>query len=337
MIVLNPESGEYNMTDIFSAITEAQRAINSSIKELQAKKLCHYTSPDGLLGIFEKNTPALYFSQYDSLNDAKERKDIFECLYSYCDRLVKEGRMSPKLYNDITSIQQSDLFGITRETKEELILDDGEKITVSTAFANEECYTYICSFSSNNDSLPMWRMYSKADHYEGFCIEFSPEVFLDNSGYRNGYTVELAKVIYDESKKMELMEKVLSPIMNLYDSATEQDQKNLLFIVKEMIKDFEFIFKNKSFSYEEEIRAILHIPKTANGYEGKISERKYRQCNGMIVPYVIYNLKPSSVRNITIAPTIKEEIAASNLKDYLVSKGLNHVKIIKSDIPIRSV
>ena len=149
--------------------------------------------------------------------------------------------------------------------------------------------------------------------------------------------MELVKVIYDEHKKMELIDGVLSPIMSLYDTANTKDKESLLSIVKVMIRDFQFTFKNKSFSYEEEIRAVLHIPKTLTSGIEQISERKYRQSNGLIVPYVIYRMDAVSAKTVTIAPTIKEEIAINNLKDYLCSKELNHIDIITSDIPLRNI
>lgn len=325
------------MTEIQQAMIKSADAMRNAFYDIGRKKLCHYTSPSGLLGIFSEQKPSLYFSQYDSLNDTKERKDIFDSLKKYCNEQLKKKRMSKELYDDILSIPQSDLFGITRKTNEELLLDDGEIIKEITSFANEECYTYICSFSKNNDSLPMWRMYSKADHYEGFCVEFSETAFAKKIYNSEGFSLELVKVIYDENKKMELIESVLSPIMRLYDSATEKDKESLLSVIKMMIKTFQFVFKNESFSYEEETRAILHIPKSEKSFEGKISERRYRQSNGLIVPYVVFYVSKGSVYNITIAPTIKEEIAINNLKDYLCSKGLNHVRIIPSNIPIRNI
>lgn len=325
------------MSEIQFAMIEAGNAIKNGFVDVCTKKLFHYTSPDGLMGIFENGAPSLFFSQYDSLNDTKERKDIYEILQKYCDKQLKAGKMSQKLYDDIISIPQSDLFGITRKLDEELLLENGEVVKDVTTFADEECYTYICSFSKNNDSLPMWRMYSKAEHYEGFCIEFSASAFSLKQYYRKGFTIELVKVIYDERRKMELIEAVLSPIMCLYDSATKKDKESFLSIVKMMIGQFQFTFKNKSFSYEEEIRAILHIPKVSTAGVEQVSERKYRQSNGLIVPYVIYSMDAISAISVTIAPTIKEEIAVGNLKDYLCSKNLNHININTSDIPIRTI
>ena len=325
------------MSQIQNAMIAASNAIRKGLVDVSTKKIYHYTSPNGLMGIFDKKTPALFFSQYDSLNDTKERKDIFEILKKYCDKQLEDGRMSQSLYNDIISIPPSDLFGITRELNEKIKLESGETVDNITSFANEDCYTYICSFSKNNDSLPMWRMYSKADHYEGFCIEFSTYPFSHKNFYGKGFNIELVEVIYNESQKLSLIESVLSPIMKLYDSATKTDKDNLLSIIKIMINRFQFAFKNKSFSYEEEIRAILHIPKETTSCTERFSERKYRHNNGLIVPYIIYNLENTSALSITLAPTIKEEISVINLKDYLLSKELDHIDILLSDIPIRRV
>ena len=322
------------MSEIELAMIESSNAMRNNIIDVSSKKLCHYTSPSGLLGIFDSQTPSLFLTEYDSLNDTKERKDIFEILKKYCDKQLAEQKISEELYNDILSISQSDLFAITRIIDEELLLSNGEKVKGITSSSDEECHTYICSFSKNNDSLPMWRMYSKAEHYEGFCIEFSPSAFSENY---NNFSLELVKVIYNEKKKLDLIENVLSPIIKHYDSANKRDKEYLLSILKFMIKRFQFVFKNKSFSYEKEIRAILHIPKTEKSIEGKISERKYRQSNGLIVPYVKYNIDKIHVKSITLAPTIKEQTAINNLEDYLCSKNMNHVNIIASDIPIRSV
>lgn len=325
------------MSQIQEAMTKSWKAIREAGVDARIHMLCHYTSPSGLMGIFNDSKPNLFFSQYDSLNDTKERKDIIEALRYYCDKQLKNNIMSKKLYDDIMPISTSDLFSITRNKKEKIVLDNGNIVNDVTSMTYEECYTYICSFSKNNDSLPMWKMYSKADHYEGFCIEFASTNFTYNNCYKNGFNIELHTVIYDEQQKFDLIDKVISPIIKLYDSASRQDKEYLLSMITEMIRKFQFVFKNKSFSYEEEVRAILHIPKTSVSDTEYFSKRKYRQNNGLIVPYVEYYFDPSNALSITIAPTMKEEIAITNLKDYLCSKGLNHIDIISSDIPIRFI
>ena len=66
------------MSQIQNAMIEASKAIKKAFVDVRAKKLCHYTSPDGLMGIFNNSSPTLFFSQYDSLNDTKERKVVLE-------------------------------------------------------------------------------------------------------------------------------------------------------------------------------------------------------------------------------------------------------------------
>jgi len=151
------------------------------------------------------------------------------------------------------------------------------------------------------------------------------------------YNIVLAYIPTKKSEYDSFTNTLLPEGIETIPNSNKRDKEYLLSILKFMIKRFQFVFKNKSFSYEKEIRAILHIPKTEKSIEGKISERKYRQSNGLIVPYVKYNIDKIHVKSITLAPTIKEQTAINNLEDYLCSKNMNHVNIIASDIPIRSV
>ena len=114
------------MSKIIEAMMNADFAVQKGKKDIRRKKLCHYTSATGLLGIFEKEKPTLYFSQYDSLNDTKERKDVFEVLKKICDEWLMKQKMSPALHDIILAIEPSDLFGIVRNTNEEFVLDSGE-------------------------------------------------------------------------------------------------------------------------------------------------------------------------------------------------------------------
>ncbi|MGN0462676.1 MAG: hypothetical protein ACI4HZ_09560, partial [Ruminococcus sp.] len=153
--------------------------------------LYHYTSPVGMMGILNSENPKLYFSQYDSLNDLKERKDIMEFVAGYCDFKVKEKTMSVELAEEIKSIELTDNFLITEIQKEEITLQNGETINELTAIKNEDCYTYICSFSKEPDLLPMWRMYCKSEHYEGYCLGFRDNVFQHSSCFEKGYNIKL--------------------------------------------------------------------------------------------------------------------------------------------------
>lgn len=325
------------MTKLQDALSAASSAIINSCAQVKTSTIYHYTSTKGLLGIFENDSPTLYFSQYDSLNDPNERKDVFEVLHKYCAQQKENKKMSQELYERITSIKPSDLFGFVFETNEQKNSNTEEYSSANTVFSLKEGYTYICSFTRKRDFLPMWKMYTKTENNEGFCIGFRTYEFAHKKYSTEGFRLQLIEVVYDEKTKNDLIESVLSHIMEVYDSATQNDKESCIVIVKMMINEFQFMFKNKHFAYEEEIRAVLQVPKEQKRDITQITKRKHRDNNGLIVPYVEYSMKSSSVINITIAPTIKEEIAVSNLKDYLWSKNLSHIHIISSDIPIRTI
>ena len=187
------------MSEIELAMIESANAMRNNIIDVSSKKLCHYTSPSGLLGIFDSQTPSLFFTQYDSLNDTKERKVIFEILKKYCDKQLAEQKISEELYNDILSISQSDLFAITRIIDEELLLSNGEKVKGITSSSDEECHTYICSFSKNNDSLPMWRMY--AQNGNGLAIVFDKKNYCISYYFQVFYYYKLTEILWRKNNE----------------------------------------------------------------------------------------------------------------------------------------
>ena len=317
-----------DINDIYKLISKGFNRKNSKVP---ISTVYHYTSPEGLMGIFKENSPKLYFSQYDSLNDYKERFDIIEFMYGYCDHQVKAGIMPKALCDDIKNITLSDEFFITTN------MQTKTGFKSQTEISGKDCYTYICSFSLEEDLLPMWRMYSKSEHYEGFCIGILSDIFKRGSCYGKGYKIELRKVIYSDGEKDSLLKELLAPIYEHYMGLDEFMKAECLKIITRFIFENQFVFKNKAFEYEKELRAILHIPKEQEGAFENISERKYRQIKGMIVPYVEFELPINSIRSINLAPNVKEEISKNNLKDFLSSKGYKNVAISSSNIPIRSM
>lgn len=322
--------------DISDMYTKVTKAFNNDVSEVGTYTVYHYTSPEGLMGIFKDDLPKLYFSQYDSLNDTKERLDIIECLSGYCDQQVKQKKMSNELRNAIKGITLSDDFLIGRNQKEKIELENGDIIDDIVYISDEECYTYICSFSLEEDLLPMWRMYSKSEHYEGFCLGIYDNIFRNTSCHSKGYSIELRKTIYSDYEKTKLLNDLLLPICDCYDKSSENDKQTWISMIGRFIYNNQFIFKNKAFEYEKEARAILHIPKKQKEAFENISERKYRQKNGIIIPYVEFELPKESTYRINLAPTLKEDIAKDNLADFLISKGYNGIKIFPSNIPIRN-
>ena len=94
------------------------------------------------------------------------------------------------------------------------------------------------------------------------------------------------------------------------------------------------IFKKECFKHEEEIRAILRIPKEPLPDGDKFTV-KYRNSHGYIVPYVDYPIWKNAVQQIFIGPLLQADLAKKNLKEMLQKCGYDKVWIKSSNIPIR--
>lgn len=293
----------------------------------------HYTSPDGFMNIIQDEGKAkLWFTQYDSLNDMNERKAFEEFFKEYCGRKKKEKAFSSAFIAHINSLSGSDVCGITRWTDERLLLEDGTESPVVHA-RQAECDTYLCCFSSDSDSLAMWNYYSKTGHYEGYNICLETSALKSNSGFGKGYSMKLVKVVYEDDEKEKILDQLLVPLAELFNKEDETGRTNILRAIQSAIDNLQFSFKNQCFSHEKEIRAVLRVPRE-NKENEKIFERKYRQKNGFIIPYVEFQLKAGAVKGVTMAPLNREAVALKNTQDYLQSCGHN-AKVTASQIPIR--
>ena len=171
--------------------------------------LYHYTSPDGFMGIIQPEGKAkLWFTQYDSLNDASERVAFEDYYKEYCSRKKCKHIFSDAFFTAINSLKGSDFCGITNRTNEFSIWDDGKKVPITHA-RNAICNTYLCCFSTDEDSLAMWNYYSKSGKYEGYNIGFLTDTLQTIGSFEKGYYIELIKVIYSDLKKEQILDELI--------------------------------------------------------------------------------------------------------------------------------
>lgn len=310
---------------------------------IQIEKYCdaevytvyHYTSPEGLLGIFPENKdPKLWFTKYDSLNDTSERTNIIDYLSGYCDRRAREGKISLIFAEAIKSIQLSDYILITLPGKKPIELKNNGIVDDWTELKNVPCDAYLCCFSKKSDLLPMWNYYSKSQHYEGYSVGFLSSVFDRSLSFEKGYSIELKKVLYEDNEKDDLLDRIILPFSNLFTESVS-DRDDITQIIQAKINELQFVFKKECFRHEEEIRAILYIPQQPLLIDETEFSVKYRNSHGYIVPYVEYPVMKDAVVRITVAPLLQADLAIKNLSEMLQKRGCNNVKIKSSDVPIR--
>lgn len=307
--------------------------------DVEVTTVYHYTSPEGLLGIFpDKEDPKLWFTKYDSLNDTSERTNIIKYLQLYCDRRVSESKLSQIFANTIKSLELSDYQLITLPGKGPVELENNGVIEEYTDTRYVPCDTYLCCFSKYPDLLPMWNYYSKSQHYEGYSIGFLSSYFESSMSFEKGYFIELKKVLYESSEKDKLLDAIILPFDKLF-TENVSDREDITQIIQGKINELQFVFKNECFRHEEEIRAILHIPREQLGSVDKNASNnfvvKYRNSHGYIVPYIEYKVAKIAVNGITVAPLLQPDLAIKNLRELMQQRGCGNIWIEPSAVPIR--
>ncbi len=120
----------------------------------------HYTSPEGLLGIVKDKGLVLRFTRYDCVNDLSEGKDVMRCFEVACQASLEECSISPVFCDAIKDIEL-DRSAVMSFNIDKSRLFEGPGEDTAGAYEPVKCEAYICCFSKDGDSLPMWNYYSK--------------------------------------------------------------------------------------------------------------------------------------------------------------------------------
>jgi hypothetical protein len=268
----------------------------------------HYTSPEGLLGIVEKNE--LWMSDYLFMNDAEE---LTYGLAVAKDRFEKAAEELPHAAD------------VLRRWGSPSDLDD--------------IRACVGSFSLMSDSLSQWRAYGSIS----IGFEVGPLMFGYNNSARLNRVVydpaiqqrtidlmaHLTATAYEHDKTL------LEPdhLQKMYDRGGE----NLLEVTA--------FFKHPTFTDEREAR-IVHIEdrKVYNSLSVESPPHRFRVSGGIILPYVttqdLITLRDKPVEKIpiveiVIGPTRHAEVLERGIDRLLRLHGYEDVRITRSTAPLR--
>lgn len=294
----------------------------------------HYTSPDGLLGILRETGPTLWFSQYDSLNDTTEGVHILEVYQDVCEELLANGKIDSVFYQAVHDVEpmKTELFLYSWEC----LKTDKRRLGIIHDGTFEEAQKYICCFSKNRDSLPMWNYYTKGDKYEGynigFCLWRTKQMGIQDC-YGKGYNLDFFTVIYDDTEKKKIMRDKIEELYPFYkDGIGENTLARIKSILSYYLKALALKFKQDCFQHEQEVRAILTVPKGNTEFTVK-----YRSKAGYIIPYVEVSFPPQIISGITVGPLLNDQTALKNIQQFSRNRHylLNDQDIQTSKIPVR--
>ena len=306
-------------------ILAIQRDMEYSGKDYDGA-IYHYTSPSGLIGIMNGDGPAcLRFTSADYLNDKEEGKYILRVLSKATEEYRANGASADVLHllEAITKVGEETLYvpHATTGSMTEVVLRLGR--------------TYICSFSKDGDSLPMWNYYVKGNSYRGYNLGFDASELLSEIQYDVDHNYKLERhvslkvqeVIYDEKTQLDMIAREISMLDKYSGDKEELDFAALLFM--QSLARMKYIFKNPCFAHESEVRAFVNWPDSAEEY------LHFREGNGgVLVPYLEF-LFGERLRSVTLSPLVNDELAEYSVKIMLRNNGFESVDIFKSTCPVR--
>ncbi|MCM1330262.1 MAG: DUF2971 domain-containing protein [Ruminococcus sp.] len=303
---------------------------NGILKSLSDDDDCpiyHYTSVDGLKGIVENET--LRFTNRFYLNDYTEGIYTFDLLISEFDNIFSD-------------------LALLLEKKDKIIKECQE---YRNKLDLRSFKTFQASFSLDSDSLCLWNYYTKGNNsIRGYNINFNSKE-LCNSFKLNEEVEKILnrpfvfrkKVIYNKDEQISEIKEFINKLYEaiLQDSNGESNIAaqiffNRLNMIFDRISVLGIFFKDNHFKIENEYRIAIDLY-TENGKFPAVDglSIKFISKNDMFVPYVDIKFDLSTIKSITVSPTMNYENELKNLNMFLDTAGIKDISIEKSAIPVR--
>ncbi len=306
-------------------ILDFENDIYQSFFENTQEFLTHYTSFKGLDGILKSKS--LWFSSYRFLNDESEGKIINEVLDSVLDE-CKE------IDNDEFKKSIKEVIPTNSNESSLIRFLSGKKNTE----AQDDKRIFICSFSKNNDCLPMWNYYTKDKDSKGFNLVFRKDDLIKQINGNQDITFDeckVFKVIYNVEEQEKIINELLTKYYNLWKVSTEKEKSFVIKCFLQFLDEIRFLFKHEAFQHEEEIRVLLTISNENYMKVIKNEKVKARESNGLWIPYLeVLCISEATIEHIRISPTEKDKLVEQSLHELLLIDGIN-ARVHSSSIPLR--
>lgn len=279
----------------------------------------HYTSPSNVIHILNENNIQLRFTRLDCVNDTSEGKYANEVFADVCKALYKNKKITNDYCNFLLEL-------ISDQAKSKYI--DHSSDTLQRIFGHKvkKGVGYICCFSKNHDSLPMWNYYVKNDIYRGVNIGLHSNK-LHNS--LEGIRIALYNVIYKESEIKSLFADKIKEYRKYFSTNDNSVKSDIACYFCILINILKYITKRKCFEHENEVRAIIFLDE--NQTEVK---KEFDWTRGFAIPYTKLTFNKDAFFMLTVGPLIDADLAIANAKEYLHLYGYRKAADV-SKIPIR--
>lgn len=281
--------------------------LNSYVKEPTDNYIYHYTSLEGLKSIMQNAN--LWFSDIDYLNDESEVKYGYKLVTDYLDE--NKSKYSKNFIRDLKKFCSSDSI-LYKKNKEKL-----------------QARYFVLSFSTVDDSLPMWNYYSKNQNFLGFSIQFKRKQLVEKIKKNLNHELFQGAVIYNKQEQQKYIKKIITDVYDLYSHNQSDDISNYTLPLCIGLFAFSLFIKNSCFMHEKEYRIVIPT------FESDNRNVEFRICNNLLIPYISMKFAKSALTQVRLSPTQKSELIKSSLKDFSKKFGYKNIDVLPSDIPLR--
>ena len=267
----------------------------------EEEQIYHFTTLNALRSL---SASGAYFrlSNAEFLNDPSEGQVLMNHIPKYLQN-VDTSKMNPDLKSWLSSLSTKNIYGPFRPNS-----------------------TYIASFlstdsTSSTRNLPMW--YTYADNCKGCALKLS--IFSDTD-HRTKHP--LYKVHYTSTEAESFLAGYIETLNGLWKKVCTIGATASIFfrsIALDILTQCSYLFKDESFSYENEVRAIIFCP--PQNTKSEVSAR-----DGELFPRT-YCEVPFHIDHVIFGPAVPDP---KRLAVGLAGMGLD-CTFEKSDIPFTIV
>lgn len=309
-----------NAADVFNLVFCAMKPIRNIPSDAI---IYHYTSPSGFKEIIQNRR--IWATDINYLNDSSELRYFYQLLES----LIKEHRKNlAPAYCDFIQNQ-------CYQMKMKYDLSNRLLFASKTDF-------YVTSFSLEQDSLNMWKCYTKTPNSIGYNIGFGKADLINIIGSETvdpkdieGFST-YGKVIYSEQQQKEILYEVVLSLNNIYISQSNDFGRcQVESMSMDAFHNIGIFFKHFAFSDENEFRFVIIDHVSNEG--GKKRRVKFREKDGVFIPYLEVKFPADAVKTIGISPTQRQDRAEYSVARMMESTyNLSYKDIFCSKLPYNS-
>lgn len=278
----------------------------------------HYTDNNGIKGIIRENSIVFWLTRSDCLADHTEGAVLEEVLQKAIEDMKHKYSFEPGFSRIID--------GLHVPTDRSLFYrkNDG-----NVWHSTEPCDTYIACFCLSENSQEMWTEYT--NEREGYSLEFDRNLFSEIFNFVNvqqgrGYVdLHLQRVLYDEDEQVQYLIKKIKQAYDVFSVACQSDSFLVAddFIAKSLqsiLNQLRFSCKHKRYSFENEVRAVVYLPRDRGSLI--INNPEIKNVGSKVVAELTLGRK-NWLREISISPYVKTPDLAERTREWIQEMGYN--------------